>query len=69
MVIININPNPKPTTPFCSGIPSWSPKGVVGFRVRVNINDNKDRIRVRDDVGMMMNNVMVRLISSAGLRA
>ena len=44
-------------------------QSVDGFRVRVNGNDNKDRIRVHDDVGVMMNNLMVRLISIAGLRA
>ena len=36
----------------------WSPKGVVGFRVRV---------RVSDDDGVMVNNLMARLmISIAG---
>ena len=40
---------------------------VVGFRVRVSINDNIDRIRVRVDDSMMVNNVMARLmISIAG---
>ena len=39
---------------------------VVGFRVRVYDNDDKDRIRVHDDDSVMVNNVMARLISIAG---
>ena len=39
---------------------------VVGFRVRVYDNDDKDRIRVHDDASVMVNNVMTRLISIAG---
>ena len=35
--------------------PLWSPKGVVGFRVRVNINDNDGDWEMVCDDGLMMN--------------
>ena len=37
----------------------WSPKGVVGFRIRVNIYDNHDRHGV---IVTMMESMMVREI-------
>ena len=33
----------------------WSPKGVIGFRVRVNISDNDGDWEMVCDDGLMMN--------------